>query len=141
MRKSTVLFLCIGNSIRSQMAEGFARQYGQNKIECLSAGISPGFVHPMAIRVMKEKGIDISDHTSKSITSIDLSKVTTLITLCGEAEEVCPTIPQKISKYHWPFPDPCRVLGSEEARLNSFRQVRDAIELKVKQFIEESLSD
>lgn len=121
------------------MAEGFARHYGQNKIECLSAGISPSFVHPMAIRVMKEKGIDISGHTSKSIASIDLSGVTMLVTLCGEAEEVCPKIPMKVSKYHWLFSDPCRVLGSEEARLNSFRQVRDSIELKVKQFIDESL--
>ncbi|MBI3019698.1 MAG: arsenate reductase ArsC, partial [Deltaproteobacteria bacterium] len=99
------------------------------------------FVHPMAIRVMKEKGIDISDHTSKSISSVDLGKITMLVTLCGEAEEACPQIPTKISRYHWPFADPCRVLGSEETRLNSFRQVRDAIELKVKQFIDKDLCD
>jgi len=135
MARPVILFLCIGNSIRSQIAEGFARYYGQNKIECFSAGLSPSFVHPMAIGVMKEKGIDISEQTSKSLASIDLNKVTTLVTLCGEAEEVCPQIPQKIAKHHWPFPDPCRVLGSEEKRLNSFRHVRDGIGLKVKEFL------
>lgn len=123
------------------MAEGFGRHYGQNKVECISAGISPTFVHPMAIRVMQEKGIDISDHVSKSMDDLDLHRVTWVVTLCGEAEEVCPRFPKTVPKIHWPFPDPCRVVGSEEARLNSFRQVRDAIELKVKQFIEEYSGD
>ena len=117
------------------MAEGFARHYGENKLECMSAGIAPTFVHPMAIRVMKEKGIDISGHVSKSVDSVDGDQITTLITLCSEAEEGCPRFPKTVHLYHWPFPDPCRAMGAEEVRLNSFREVRDGIGQKVREFI------
>lgn len=135
MSKPGILFLCIGNSCRSQMAEGWMRHYGAEKIVSFSAGISPSFVHPIAIQVMKEKGIDISDQTSKGVSDIDLDKITHVASLCGEADEVCPVFSRPVPVLRWHQPDPIRIVGSEEARLNAFREVRDNIEHEVKEFL------
>lgn len=135
MPKPAILFLCVGNSVRSQMAEGFMKQYAKDKIGSYSAGISPGFVHPLAVEVMREKGIDISKQCSKSISDVDLRKITMVATLCGEADEVCPTFSKEIPIYQWHFPDPMRAVGSQAECLKLFRQVRDGIELKIKEFI------
>lgn len=133
MPKPTVLFLCVGNSVRSQMAEGFMRYYAGDKINSCSAGIVATFVHPIAIQVMKEKGIDISSQKSKSVSEIDANSITIVATLCGEAEEVCPMFSKSVPVYAWHFPDPVR--GSDESHLELFRKVRDGIERKVKEFI------
>jgi arsenate reductase len=120
------------------MAEGFMRRYGGGKVECFSAGISSTFVHPMAQRVMKEKGVDISHQTSKSLDEIDprvLRKITHVATLCGEADELCPRIPKQTPIYKWAFPDPLRSDPREKERV--FREVCDGIEKKVKELLKE----
>ncbi len=101
----TVLFLCVANSARSQMAQGLARHYFGDKIKAFSAGSQPsGHVNPLAVQVMADAGIDISTHTSKSIDVFDLSTIDLVVTLC--AEEVCPIVPGKVKRLHWPITDP-----------------------------------
>ncbi|GAB6072122.1 arsenate reductase ArsC [Venenivibrio stagnispumantis] len=132
-------FICTGNSARSQMAEGFGKYYAEklNKdVEVYSAGSNPsGYVHPLAIKVMAEKGIDISQNKSKSLDDIPLRELDYVITLCGDAAESCPVIPGANTQ-HWGLPDPARAEGSEEEKLEVFRQIRDKIEEKVKELIE-----
>ena len=135
-----IAFICVGNSARSQMAEGFGKYYANkfNKsIEVYSAGSNPaGYVHPLAIKVMNEKNIDISNNLSKSLEEIPLNKIDYFITLCGEAEDSCPYVPNA-SIQHWRLPDPAKVEGSEEEKLLVFRKIRDEIEDKVKKLIQE----
>lgn len=111
------------------------RHHGGEKVECFSAGISSAFVHPLAVRMMKEKGIDISHQTSKSIDEIDLSKITHVATLCGEADELCPRIPKQVPIYKWAFPDPVRGDPREKERV--FREVCNGIEKKIKELFKE----
>jgi arsenate reductase len=120
-----ILFLCVANSARSQMAEGLARKLFGDKAVIESAGSKPLAVHPLAIQVMSEIGIDISDHRSKSIEEIDLKQIDWVITLC--AEEVCPTILSKAKRLHWPLPDPAVPHKSREEQLTLFRSERDEI--------------
>ncbi len=129
-------FICTGNSARSQIAEGFgkyyAKKFGRN-IEVFSAGSNPaGYIHPFAIRVMDERGIDISKNRSKSLEDIPLYELDYVITLCGDAAETCPTVPYANTQ-HWGLPDPARAEGTEEEKLQVFRQIRDIIEEKVKE--------
>ena len=119
-----ILFLCVANSARSQMAEGLARKMLAGKANIQSAGSKPSKVNPYAVQVMKEIGIDISSHYSKPVTSINLEKVDLIITLC--AEEVCPVVPTKIKQLHWPIPDPTGE-GEAEIQLGRFRQARERI--------------
>lgn len=130
-----ILFLCVANSARSQMAEGLAKNILGSKVTIQSAGSRPSIVNPLAIQVMNEIGIDISKQTSKSVDVIDPSSVDTVITLC--AEEVCPVYLGKATKVHWPFPDPASN-GSTEEQVVQFRKVRDAIKIKIIQFAQES---
>lgn len=120
-----ILFLCVANSARSQMAEGLARKIFGPKHTIQSAGSGATYVNSYAIAVMKEIGIDISHHTSKSVHSLDLSSLDLVITLC--AEEVCPVLPVKTQKLHWPIPDPAGKGYSEEKQLEGFREARDRI--------------
>lgn len=122
----TVLFLCVANSARSQIAEGLARKYFPPSIRVLSAGSRPTQVNPLAIQVMKEVGIDISSHHSKSANEINPDEIDLVITLCEE--EVCPTFLGKAKKLHWPFPDP-------GGTLEKFREARTSIEAKLKEFV------
>jgi arsenate reductase len=108
-----IMFLCTGNSCRSQMAEGFARALGKDRVESFSAGLIPAGVHPRAITVMKEVGIDISGQQSKSIDERLLRSMDMVITLCDNAEEACPWTPQEIKKLHWPIKDPVGIRGRE----------------------------
>jgi arsenate reductase (thioredoxin) len=118
-----ILFLCVANSARSQMAEGLARSLFGDRAVIQSAGSSPAFVHSHAIGALAEVGIDIRSHKSKSVSTIDLSKIDLVITLC--ADEVCPVVPAKVEKLHWPLTDPAGVPASSmEAR---FRETRDEI--------------
>ena len=136
-RKIKILFLCTGNSCRSQMAEGFARHYGEDQLEAYSAGISPVGVNPRAVSVMKEVGIDISGQTSKSINRDILDQVDFVITLCGDARESCPLVPGKVEKRHWPLEDPARAEGTEAEIMDKFRSIRDQISNLVKELISE----
>jgi arsenate reductase (thioredoxin) len=132
-----VMFLCTGNSCRSQMAEGFAKELGEGLIEAHSAGLAPQGVNPRAVTVMKEIGIDISKQTSKSINEQLLKKMDIVITLCDNAAESCPLTPPGIRRIHWPLEDPAKAAGSEEEIMSEFRKVRDEIEKRVKEFINE----
>jgi thioredoxin type arsenate reductase len=126
-----ILFLCTGNSCRSQMAEGFARQLVGDGDRIHSAGTAPKEIHPLAIQVMREVGIDISGQHSKGLESIPLARIQRIITLCGEAAEHCPPLPKKAEHIHWPLPDPALVQGDEERVQQAFRDVRDAIRSQV----------
>jgi arsenate reductase len=129
--KKGVLFLCVANSARSQMAEGFARAAAPKDVEIYSAGSAPAHVHPFARKVMQEVGIDISSHRSKSIAEIPAERIGTVVTLC--AEEVCPVFPGKVQRLEWPFEDPAAARGSEEQIRGQFRRVRDGIRTKVEE--------
>jgi len=135
--KKTVLFLCTGNSCRSQMAEGFARKMGTGVVEAYSAGTKPVGINPRAIQVMKEVGIDLSTHSSKSVEAIDQNRIDVVVTLCGDAAENCPTFPRPIMRIHWPLADPAKARGSEEEVMVVFRATREAIRLHVSQLIDE----
>jgi len=132
-----VMFLCTGNSARSQMAEGLARHIGRGLIEPHSAGLSPVGVNPYAIEVMREIGIDITDQQSKSIDEELLKEMDIIITLCGNAEASCPQTPPGIKRLHWPIDDPASVRGSREDILNAFRKARDEIKSRIERLIEE----
>lgn len=124
--KPTILILCTGNSCRSHIAEGFLRAAAGELANVQSAGSKPaGFVHPLAVKVMAEVGIDISGHHSKHLKEFLDQRVQTVITVCGNADAACPIFPGQVNRYHWPFLDPAKATGSEEQILNCFRQVRD----------------
>jgi len=122
-----VLFLCTGNSARSQMAEGFLKNLGAGRFEVYSAGIAPVGINPHAIQVMQEIGIDISNQSSDAVNRELLDQVDLLITLCGDARESCPLVPVKVEKRHWSLEDPARAEGNESAVLEKFREIRDLI--------------
>ena len=130
-----VLFLCTGNSARSQMAEGLMRSLGAGQWEVKSAGILPSFVHPIAIQVMKEIGIDISHQTSKSIEQFFNEVFDYTITLCDYAATVCPAFPGQGRRLHWPFEDPASTIGTNAQRLIFFRKIRDQIKRKIVEFL------
>lgn len=122
-----ILFLCVANSARSQIAEGFARHVLDPHVRVQSAGSKPTTLNLLAIEVMAEEGIDISDQHSKAVDTVDPKSIDTVITLC--AEEICPVFPGKVSRFHWPIPDPAEILPDEshEDRLQRFRAARDQI--------------
>jgi arsenate reductase len=127
----TVLFLCTGNSCRSQMAEGFARNAAAPGLRVLSAGTDPAGVNPLAVRVMAEVGIDIANQRSKSLAEIPLEAIDLVVTLCGDAAERCPALPARARHLHWALPDPAAASGSPEEILGQFREVRDAVAARV----------
>jgi arsenate reductase (thioredoxin) len=122
-----ILFLCVANSARSQMAEGLARALFGGAAEVESAGSVPTRVNPNAIAAMAEVGIDISGHTSKSVTAVDAGSMDLIITLC--ADEVCPVVPGRVERLHWPLPDPAG--APPDQALAKFRQVRDEIRARL----------
>ena len=130
-----VMFLCTGNACRSQMAEGFAREFGKGIMEPFSAGLIAAGVHPRAIAVMKELGIDISRQKSKTIDEQFLKTMDAVITLCGNAEEACPWTPPTITRLHWPINDPVGTMGTEEKIMKEFRRARDEIRERTEQFL------
>lgn len=131
--KQRVLFLCTGNSARSQMAETFLRRYGSDQFEAYSAGLEPKGINPLTIQVMQEIGYDLSGQRSKGVKEFLGSVfIHQLITVCDNAEKNCPTAwPGIINKIHWSFEDPAAFEGSEEEKLAKFREIRDQIEQKV----------
>lgn len=123
------LFVCVHNAARSQIAEGFARSYAPKDSEIWSAGTEPGVLHPLAIEVMKEVGIDISGQHSKPIDQVPWQTADTVITLCGDADEVCPAVASTVRRVHWPLPDPAA--APEIERLAAFREARDEIRWRI----------
>lgn len=127
-----LLFLCVANSARSQLAEGLARALLPAGTRIASAGSAPRDVHPLAIRVLEEIGIDITSHRSKALAEIRLDRLDTAITLC--AEESC-ALPPHMRRLHWPTEDPASVVGSEQDRIEAFRRARDEIRTRVVEFL------
>lgn len=131
-----ILFLCTGNSCRSQMAEGWARQLGGSDITVQSAGIEAHGKNPRAIAVMQEAGVDISQQESTRLTDDMLANVDVLVTVCGHADENCPAVPAGIKKIHWPLQDPAKASGSEEMVMQVFRASRDDIRRRVQELLD-----
>ena len=127
-----VLFVCTGNSARSQMAEGFARHFGQGRVEAHSAGMAPSRLNPYAVQAMQEKGIDISGQHAKAFDWDLARQMDVVVTVCGHANESCPVLPLEVRRLHWPLEDPAAAEGSEETILATFRNVRDQIEAQVR---------
>ncbi len=139
MNKIKVLFLCMGNSCRSQMAEAFLRKYGGDRFEAYSAGLEPKDIHPYTRQVMQEIGVSLEGQRSKDVAEY-LGRVHFgyLITVCSNAEERCPTAwPDVDRRFHWFFEDPAAAEGTEEEKLAKFRQVRDQIERRIKEWLAE----
>ncbi len=132
-----VLFLCTGNSCRSQMAEGWLKHLGGDKFEVYSAGIVAHGKNPRAIAAMKEAGVDISGQKSEVLDPTLLKEIDLLITVCGNADASCPTVPVSCKKQHWPFDDPAKASGSEVEIMADFFKVRDQIKHKIQAFLQQ----
>ena len=128
MSKPKVLILCTGNSCRSHMAEGILRAAAGDLFEVFSAGSKPaGYVHPQAIEALREIGIDISGHSSKHLDQFLNTGINTVITVCGNADQVCPTFPGGVDRFHWGFEDPPHARRDGESEQDAFRRIRDEI--------------
>jgi arsenate reductase len=138
MKKAKVLFLCTGNSARSQMAEAFLRKYAGDEYEAYSAGIRPLGIAPYTIRVMEEVGISLEGHGSKHVDDF-IGKIDFdyLITVCANAEKECPVFPAATERIHWDLDDPVGQLGTEEEKLRKFREVRDKIDNLIQEWLSE----
>jgi len=132
--KKKVLFLCTGNSCRSQMAEGLLRKLNNEEYEVFSAGVNPTEVNPKAIEVMKEIGIDISEQKSKHVNEFINQTFDIIITVCENAKESCPIFSGKAERLHWSFFDPAEALGYQEDILKAFKEVRDQISEKIQKY-------
>ena len=138
-----ILFLCTGNSCRSQMAEGWARHFGGDRLEIQSAGIEAHGKNPRAIAVMQEAGIDISGQESTILSDAMLEKADIVVTVCGHADELCPVLPPTVEKIHWPLTDPAKASGTEDEIMDKFRATRDEVNERVREllgkFVEQEL--
>jgi arsenate reductase len=135
MTRSRVLFLCTHNSARSQMAEGLLRHLAGERFEVASAGTEATRVHPLAVRAMREVGVDLSTHTSKTLDGLLDRPWDYVITVCDSANERCPLFPGRTTRLHWSFDDPSRTTGSEDERLDTFRRVRDGIQTRLTEWL------
>lgn len=140
MTRQRVLFLCVHNSARSQMAEGMLRAWADDRFEALSAGSEATRVRPEAITVMDELGIDLRSHRSKHVAEFAGQHVDWAITTCDEDQEACPVFPAAIRHEYWPFDDPSKADGSPAERLAVFRRVRDELASRIRAFIREAPS-
>jgi arsenate reductase (thioredoxin) len=131
-----LLFVCTGNSARSQMAEAFARYYGAGHVDVSSAGTDPKGLHPLTKEVMAEKGIDVSHQSSKVLTDEMLGTADYVITVCDHADQYCPALPPHVRKFHWAIPDPAAVTGrAPDEALAAFRQARDDLESRIRDLL------
>jgi arsenate reductase len=139
MEKPRVLFLCTGNSARSQMAEALLRKHAGDRFEIHSAGLDPTPINPFTIKVLEEIGVDSSQHVSKPLsTYLGNTHFSYLITVCSNAEERCPMFPGMGMRMHWPFEDPAAFEGSDEAKTAKFREIRNLIEERILDWLAES---
>ena len=132
--KRRVLILCTGNSARSQMAEGLLRELGGDRFEVFSAGTRPAGVRPEAVEAMREVGVDISAHRSKSVDEFAGREFDYVVTVCDNARESCPVFPGKTQRVHWSFDDPAAAGGAWDERLAAFRRVRDEIGARLREW-------
>ncbi len=130
-----ILFVCTGNSARSQMAEGFARHLGRGRIEACSAGMEPSRLNPYAVAVMQEKEIDISGHQCKAFDEELARRMDLVVTVCSNADQRCPVLPPEVRRLHWPLDDPAAVKGTEAEILAKFREIRDEVESRVQDLL------
>jgi arsenate reductase (thioredoxin) len=138
MIKSKVLFLCTGNSVRSQMAEAFLRKLAGDRFDVVSAGLEPQGINPFARKVMEEVGFDLSGHYSKDVSDfLGTTHFGYVITLCDHAESRCPIFPGASIRLHWPFEDPAAFQGTDEQKLNKFREIRDQIRTRTESWVRE----
>ncbi len=139
MSKPTVLFLCTGNSARSQMAEAWLQKHGGDRFEVLSAGTDPKGINPLTIEAMNEVGISLEGHRSKSLGEY-LGKITVnhVIVVCAQADDDCPRVwPFALARHFWPFDDPAAATGTHEEKLAAFRRIREEIETRIKKWLSE----
>ncbi len=132
-----VMFVCTGNSARSQMAEGFAQHIGQGRIEAYSAGMEPSRLNPYAVAVMQEKGIDISQNQSNAFDEDLARRMDLVVTVCSNADQRCPILPPEVKKFHWPLEDPAAAKGTDTEILAKFREIRDQIEARILHLLRE----
>ena len=130
-----ILYLCTGNSCRSQIAEGWTRQLGGELFEAQSAGIEAHGKNPRAIEVMADKGVDISGQESTVVTDAMLQWADVVVTVCGHADEQCPVLPDHVSKVHWPLTDPAKATGTEDEIMDAFRATRKEVKRRVESLI------
>lgn len=135
--KPHILFVCTGNSCRSQIAEGWAKYFGKEQVEVESAGVSPHGKNPRAITIMQQAGIDISNQESTLLTDEMINRSTLVITVCGHADEICPIMPKGVEKRHWPLSDPAKAEGTEEEIMAVFAASRDDIKQRVKDLLKD----
>ncbi len=135
MAKKRILFVCTGNSARSQMAEGFARYYGGDLVEPDSAGLQPKGIHPHTLWAMNEAGVDISSQTSDPLSSKNLATYDMVVTLCGSARDNCPAMPAGVPAEHWDLADPAAARGNPLEVQGAFRVVRYQVERRVKDLL------
>src|ERR1700686_1036474 len=138
--KPRVLVLCTGNSARSQMAEGLLRLVGGGQYEVFSAGTRPVALNPLAVEIMREFGIDISTQRSKSVAEFAAEKFATVITVCDNAAEECPVFPGAPERVHWSLRDPAAVSGTRDEKLAAFREIRDDLERRIREFVSSATS-
>jgi len=131
-----ILFLCTGNSCRSQIAEGWGRHTGGDAVSVQSAGIEAHGKNPRAIEVMREVGVDISGQESTIVDDHMLQRADVVVTVCGHADEQCPALPPGITRIHWPLADPAKATGSNEEIMREFRATRDDIERRVRALLD-----
>lgn len=137
MKKPNVIFLCTHNQARSQMAEAFLRKYAGDHFNAYSGGFEKREVHPLTIKVMEEKGFDLSKHYSKELKQyLGEKHFGIVITMCKKAEDLCPTLPGVSTREYWEIEDPASAEGNDQQKLEKFREVRDLIEEKIKEFLQ-----
>jgi len=137
-KKKRVLFLCTGNSCRSQMAEGWLKHWGGDTYEAFSAGIEAHGKNPRAISVMQDVGVDISTQASEIVDTAILETLDLLVTVCTHADAHCPVFSIKGKREHWPFDDPAKASGTEEEVMRAFARVRDKIRCRIELFLQET---
>jgi arsenate reductase (thioredoxin) len=136
-----VLFLCTGNSCRSQMAEGLLRWLGGGVVEVVSAGTQPKPLHPDAVRSMREIGLDISKQRSKPVDPFLHMPFDYVVTLCDSAQEICPNVPGAAKRIHWSLPDPAAINGPDTVRLQAFREVREQLSVHIEELLADILEE
>ena len=137
MTKTRVLFICTCNTARSQMAEAFLENYAGDRYEAFSAGLGPGVINPLMVAVMEEKGISMKGRYSKGVEGFLGNVFDFVITVCSNAEVACPVFPGSSTRLHWPFDDPAAATGSEGEKLAKFREIRDQIDEKIREWLED----